>query len=168
MVGPPAPTAPKSSDRKAILAVGGSLLVVIGILSAIGGGEDEKTSTASLPTPRSASAPTAPAQPGVAPTPKAAPAGSAVRDGKFEFQVLDISRAKTVSDPTGNPYMTTTAQGEFIVITLSVRNTGDEPRSYFGTNQKFIDAASREYGASSQADFWMNGVAAAQWGTRSR
>src|SRR4029079_11850277 len=43
-------------------------------------------------------------------TPKAAPAGSAVRDGKFEFQVLDITRAKTVSDPTGNPYLTTTAQ----------------------------------------------------------
>ena len=79
-----------------------------------------------------------------------------MRDGKFEFQVLDIARAKTVSDPTDNPYMTTTAQGEFVVITLSVRNIGDEPRSYFGTNQKFIDATGREYGASSQADIWMN------------
>jgi Domain of unknown function (DUF4352) len=89
-------------------------------------------------------------------TPKAAPAGSAVRDGKFEFQVLDITRAKTVSDPTGNPYLTTTAQGEFIVITLAVRNLGDEPRSYFGSNQKFIDASGREFAPSSSADMWMN------------
>ena len=89
-------------------------------------------------------------------TPKAAPAGSAVRDGKFEYQVLDITRAKTVSDPTGNPYLTTTAQGEFIVITLAVRNLGDEPRSYFGSNQKFIDASGREFAPSSSADVWMN------------
>jgi Domain of unknown function (DUF4352) len=85
-----------------------------------------------------------------------APAGSAVRDGKFEFQVLGITRAKTVSDPTGNPYMTATAQGEFIVITMSVANIGDQPQNYFGQNQKVIDAKGREYGANSEADMYMN------------
>jgi uncharacterized membrane protein len=85
-----------------------------------------------------------------------APAGSAVRDGKFEFQVLNIARAKTVSDLTGNPYMTTTAQGEFIVITMSVANIGDQPQNYFGQNQKVIDVSGREYGANSAADMWMN------------
>ena len=155
LTGPPAPKQ-SSSNWKVLLAVGGVLLFLVAIGSTIGGGDDEKTSTASAPSSRSAAVPTTPAQPAAPSTPKAAPAGSAVRDGKFEFQVLDISRAKTVSDPTGNPYMTTTAQGEFIVITLSVRNSGDEPRSYFGTNQTFIDASGREYGASSQADFWMN------------
>jgi hypothetical protein len=84
------------------------------------------------------------------------PAGSAVRDGKFEFQVLGIDRAKTVSDPTGNPYMTATAQGEFIVITMSVANIGDQPQNYFGQNQKVIDASGREYGASTEADMYMN------------
>ena len=58
--------------------------------------------------------------------------------------MLDITRAETVSDPTGNPYLTTTTQREFIVLTLAVRNLGDEPRSYFGSNQKFIDASGRE------------------------
>ena len=86
----------------------------------------------------------------------AAPAGSAVRDGKFEFQILNIARAKTVSDPTGNPYMTATAQGEFIVITMSVANIGDQPQNYFGQNQKVIDASGREYGANSEADMYMN------------
>jgi Domain of unknown function (DUF4352) len=86
----------------------------------------------------------------------AAPAGSAVRDGKFEFQVLNIARAKTVSDPTGNPYMTATAQGEFIVITMSVANIGDQPQNYFGQNQKVIDVSGRQYAANGEADMWMN------------
>jgi hypothetical protein len=38
-----------------------------------------------------------------------------VRDGKFEFRVLGVERAKTVSDET--------AQGEFVVVTLSIENT---------------------------------------------
>jgi hypothetical protein len=85
-----------------------------------------------------------------------APAGSAVRDGKFEFQVTNTTVAKTVSDPTGNPYMTATAQGEFIVVTLSVRNVGDQPANYFGQNQKLIDTAGRQYGISSDAEMYMN------------
>jgi Domain of unknown function (DUF4352) len=89
----------------------------------------------------------------------AAPAGSAVRDGKFEFRVVDVSRAATVSDPTGNPYMTVNAQGEFIVVTLTVTNIGNEPQSYFGQNQKLIDASGREYGANTEADMYMNDVA---------
>lgn len=107
-------------------------------------------STASLAAPGVASEPTAD---------RAAPAGSAVRDGKFEFRVLDISRAATVSDPTGNPYMTVSAQGEFIVVTLSVTNIGDQPQSYFGQNQKLIDASGREYSTNTQADMYMNDVA---------
>lgn len=89
-----------------------------------------------------------------------APAGSAVRDGKFEFQVTTVANAKTVSDPTNNPYMTANAQGEFIVVTMRVKNIGDKPQSYFGDNQKMIDAQGREYGASSEAGMYMNtGVA---------
>lgn len=89
----------------------------------------------------------------------AAPAGSAVRDGKFEFRVVDFSSAASVSDPTGNPYMTVNAQGEFIVVTLSVTNIGNEPQSYFGQNQKLIDASRREYAANTEADMYMNGAA---------
>jgi hypothetical protein len=89
-------------------------------------------------------------------TPTAAPAGSAVRDGKFEFQVLNNFSAKTVSDPTGNPYMTATAQGIFLVIVMKVTNVGGEPQSYFGQNQKLIDSSGREYAVSSKADMWMN------------
>ena len=49
-----------------------------------------------------------------------------------------------------------TAQGEFIVITVSMANIGDQPQSYFGQNQKMVDVSGREYGANSAADMWMN------------
>jgi hypothetical protein len=32
-----------------------------------------------------------------------------VQDGKFEIQLVDLTIAKTVSEPTGNPFMTATA-----------------------------------------------------------
>jgi hypothetical protein len=86
----------------------------------------------------------------------AVPAGSSVRNGKFEFRVVNTERSKTVSDPDGNPYETVTAQGEFVVVTLSVENAGDQPRSFSGTNQKLVDASGRQYGAKSEADMWMN------------
>jgi hypothetical protein len=84
-----------------------------------------------------------------------APAGSAVRDGKFEFQVLNVTRATTAGNPS-NEYEIAKAQGEFVILTLSVRNIGNEPQSYSGDNQKLIDQSGRQYGESSEADMWMN------------
>jgi Domain of unknown function (DUF4352) len=95
---------------------------------------------------------TAPAEPA---TPTTAPAGSAVRDGKFEFRVLDMTRAKQAGD-LSNQFEIVDAQGEFIILTLSVTNIGDQAQSYFGTNQKLVDTAGREYEANSTADMWAN------------
>lgn len=62
----------------------------------------------------------------------------------------------TQAGDLSNPYMIANAQGEFIILTLSVRNIGDKPQSYFGSNQKLIDTSGREYGVDSSADMWMN------------
>jgi hypothetical protein len=133
------------SARTKWLLVGGSIagVLVLVVLSIIGNNVKKHE-------PESTPSATAPA------TPTAAPAGSAVRDGKFEFRVLKIASAKTVSNPTGNPYMTAKAQGVFIVVTLSVTNIGGEPQNYFGQNQKLKDTSGREYGVSSEADMYVN------------
>ena len=116
--------------------------------------------TSSKSTPRASYSMPSPATDVAEPaTDGAASSGSAVHDGKFEFRVVGVSRAATVSDPTGNPFMTVTAQGEFVVVTLSVSNIGNVPQSYFGQNQKLIDASGREYGANSEADTYMNDAA---------
>jgi hypothetical protein len=78
-----------------------------------------------------------------------------VRDGKFEFRVLGMTRAAQAGD-LSNQFETVDAQGEFIVLTISVTNIGDQAQSYFGTNQKLIDTTGREYGANSEADMWAN------------
>jgi hypothetical protein len=66
----------------------------------------------------------------------AAGIGTPVRDGKFEFTVLSVDRSKSAGDPS-DP---STAQGEYINVHLSVKNTGNEAQSYFGSNQKLIVA----------------------------
>jgi hypothetical protein len=84
-----------------------------------------------------------------------APAGSAVRDGKFEFQILGMTRSATAGNPS-NPFEIVRAQGEFIILTMSVANIGNQPQSYFGLNQKLIDMSGRQYGANTEAATWMN------------
>lgn len=81
------------------------------------------------------------------------PAGAPVRDGKFEFQVTNVSSAKTVGD---NPYLQSTAQGVYVIFTIRVTNTGDEPRDFFVNNQKLLDMNDRKYEASTQAGMNLN------------
>jgi hypothetical protein len=92
-------------------------------------------------------------------TPVAAPPGSAVRDGKFQFKVVDVAKAKTIG--ADNQFLKTTAQGMYVVFTLQVTNIGDEPQNFFAQNQKLIDSTGREYGASSEADMTLNADIAA-------
>jgi hypothetical protein len=156
-----APQAPTATATKKSSNGGKVALIVIGtfvLLFAIGkcGSSDDKTSSSSSSSSRTSSRPsalsTAPAEPA---TPTTAPAGSAVRDGKFEFRVLDMTRAKQAGD-LSNQFEIVDAQGEFIILTLSVTNIGDQAQSYFGTNQKLVDTAGREYEANSTADMWAN------------
>jgi hypothetical protein len=67
----------------------------------------------------------------------AASVGQEVRDGKFAFTVtkVDADHRKSIGDQT--------AQGEFVVLTLTVKNIGNEPQTYSGANQKLKDAAGK-------------------------
>lgn len=83
---------------------------------------------------------------------KPAPAGSSVRDGKFEFQVLGVDRSTTkegIFDPEQ-------AKGEFFTVYLRVTNIGDEARTFSASNQHLI-VNGNEYDASTSIsdDGWM-------------
>lgn len=67
----------------------------------------------------------------------AASIGTPVRDGKLEFRVTGVNRSKLAGDPT-NQFMQETARGEFINVSLAVKNTGEEAQSFFASNQKLI------------------------------
>lgn len=146
---PQPPTTPqkKSNAGRNVLA----FVAIVVVLFAIGkcGSGDNKTSSSSSSSSSSSHSSAAPA------TPTAAPAGSAVRDGKFEFRVLSMTRAQQAGD-LSNQFEVVDAQGEFIILTMSVTNIGDEAQSYFGGNQKLVDTSGREYQANSEADMWAN------------
>ena len=141
-----------SMGGKVALLFGAVLAFLLLVGSCTGWADETSSSSSSTSSTRSSAAAVRPAAPATA---TAALAGSAVRDGKFEFRVLGMSRATEAGD-LSNPYMIAKAQGEFIILTLSVTNIGNRPQSYFGSNQKLIDTAGREYGADSEAGLWMN------------
>ena len=60
--------------------------------------------------------------------------GAPVRDGKFEFVVLEVDRSKTAGPADDQ----STAQGDYINVLLSVKNTGNEAQSYWARDQHLI------------------------------
>lgn len=99
------------------------------------------------------------ADPGSAPAaaaPAAATIGTPVRDGDFEFTVTTVQRGQTT---LGGKYLSTTAQGEFVLVNLTVRNVGNEPGTLFDQNVKLFDSQGREYRADSGAAIYLEGNA---------
>jgi hypothetical protein len=83
----------------------------------------------------------------------AASLGAAVRDGKFEFvvQKVQCGVGEVGQDSVGKK-----AQGQFCLVTTSVRNIGKEARTLDASNQKAYDAAGAEYQTDSLAGLYAN------------
>lgn len=129
------------------------LLILISAFS--GGGQDNASSSGQ----NSSSSQVPPATNTVSPaTETVAPMagiGQEARDGKFAFTVTGMDTAKTTGDPS-NPYEQTTAQGVYVIVSMTIQNIGDRSQSFFATNQKLIGSADRQYSPDDQADFWLN------------
>lgn len=138
------------------LIVGGLTALAIGLtacapLTSSTSGKPAVTyTTPSSATPLSTAAPIT-----LDPNYAAAP-GSSVRDGQFEFRVAKVERLKSVGDPSTNWLVQTTAQGEYIVVTMQVTNIGDVAATYFGQNQKLINADGQQFAADTMADVYVN------------
>jgi Domain of unknown function (DUF4352) len=121
--GPPAATATATKEDLSTEKTVAILAVVA--VSTSSASSSSRTSTASA---APAATPTA------RPTSTAAPAGSAVRDGKFEFQVLGVERS-TSKEGIFNPEQ---AKGEFFTVLLRITNVGDDARSFSASSQHLI------------------------------
>ncbi|MCT9932486.1 DUF4352 domain-containing protein [Planotetraspora sp. A-T 1434] len=133
---PPARPPKKSNTGLIILAViGGVLLLLFGgcaVLVAVGASTSSSAG-------------------GNADTKAIADRGSIVRDGKFEFSVKEAVRAESI----GSGLTEQKPQGEYILVTITVTNIGDEAQHFAGSAQKLIDAAGREYEADTGAAIWL-------------
>lgn len=86
--------------------------------------------------------------PAAAPRDNVQPVGSEVRDGKFAFRVTDVSAPVS---KVGKGYSEEIAKGEYIIISLDVTNTGNEPRDYSASNQVLYDDRGRKFASDSGA-----------------
>jgi hypothetical protein len=75
--------------------------------------------------------------------------GTPVVDGDFEFVVSDVS---TPANWRGDPR----PRGQWIIATVTVRNTDDDPQSFMPDNQKLFDSAGRAYMADAMGAVRMN------------
>ncbi|WP_412539927.1 DUF4352 domain-containing protein [Longispora sp. K20-0274] len=88
--------------------------------------------------------------------PAAAPVagiGTAVRDGKFEFVVQKVECGKA---QVGGEYLNKKAQGQFCLVTISVKNIGDKPQTMYDSNQKGFGANNARYAPDSAAGIYAN------------
>lgn len=160
---PPAPPAKKK--RKWPWIVGGIVVLLI-IVSALSGGSDDKSGNASSTTGGDSTATanaTADAPAAAAPKNDAASVGlnTPVRDGKFEFVVSGVQPGlETVGD---NPYLTEKAQGQFVIVTMTVKNIGNKPQSFSPSEQKLFDAQGRSFETDTSAQIALDDTDIAVW-----
>lgn len=88
--------------------------------------------------------------------------GETVSDGKFSFAVWKVKCGHT---SVGSGFMVEKASGQFCIIDISVKNTGDEAQTLFSSNQKVIDDQGREFQtadtammAMDQTDLWLKEI----------
>jgi hypothetical protein len=144
-----------------------ALFVVIGVA---GGGGDESTpdtaeaEAAAADAPDSADADEAAEQDAVeaenavaeeAEEPAEAAAafglGDAVATGDWEITVSDV---QTGVSQVGDEFLGSTAQGQYILVDIAVKNTGSSPSYFFEDDVKLLDDAGNTYATDSEASLY--------------
>lgn len=74
--------------------------------------------------------------------------GDAVATGDWEITVSDVQDG--VSE-VGNEFLGTTAQGQFVLVEISVKNTGSSPSFFFDSDVKLKDDDGNTYSSDSEA-----------------
>ena len=155
----PAPPAPEPARKNWFarhkILTGLLALLLIGIIATAtnGGGKTPDTSTPAAGPAASAPAESAqqPAQSEEA-APATAKVGQKVRDGKFEFTVTKVQKGvKSV----GDQYVNQKAQGQYVLVNVTVSNIGDEAQLLSDSSQKIRDAKGREFSSDTAAAIYV-------------
>lgn len=147
----PPPPRRRSPFKGCLIAVAAAVgvLVVLGIAGAALSGGSSGGSSAAPPEPAGAAASAGTAKATKKPVNGI---GREYRDGKFAFTV---TRIKKGVHHVGDQYFGKTAQGQYVEIYVTVRNIGDEARTFDSGSQKLNDTRGREFSADSEATIAM-------------
>lgn len=163
--GPPVPQPTRSwfARHKVLTTLGALVVLVVVVGMATGGGSDESDAPEAAPPVAEAPADGAAEQPAPAEEPAAEPAveapaaaglGTPVRDGKFEFTVTSVEPGVA---RVGNDLIGKEAQGQYVLVHLTVANIGTEAQYFSDGAQKAFDAQGREFSADSSAGVYLEG-----------
>lgn len=134
--------------HKVLTAIGVIIILVI-IGSAMGG---SKKNNSSAPAATSSPQPASSSSQKQSTAAQTATMGQAVRDGKFEFVVKSVDCGQTVVGP--NQYLQKTAQGQFCLMTLTVKNIGDSQQYFSETDQKLLNSSGQQYSPDTTATLY--------------
>jgi hypothetical protein len=130
-------------------------LVVLGML--VNGGGSDSGASGSGPEATSVAAPEQETSKEETPQkeaekPKVAGIGDVVKDGKFSFKITKVEKGLS---KVGQGYTASKAQGQYVLVHVTVKNIGDEAQMFSDSEQKLIDTKDREYDADSGAAIWL-------------
>lgn len=128
--------------HKLLTGIGALVVIIFAIVTATSGGSGPTgpSATADAGTTRTTSV-------------GAAGIGTPVRDGKFEFTVTAVDPGKST---IGTAPVSATAQGQFVLVHLSVKNIGGEQQLFDETSQKMIDQQGRQLSSDSSAAIYVD------------
>lgn len=158
--GPPAAAKRSWFARHKVLTTLGVLVALVVVVGVASGGSDDQ---APAPGPQADAGATgegdeAAGQPAEAPADPAADApvgiGTPVRDGKFEFTVTSVEPGVT---RVGSDLLGQDAQGQYVLVHLTVANIGTEAQFFSDSSQKAFDAQDRQFSADSTAAVYLDG-----------
>ncbi|MBU5421488.1 DUF4352 domain-containing protein [Cellulomonas hominis] len=157
--GPP-PRRSWFARHKVLTTLGALVVLVVVVGIATSGGSDDPATPEAAPAAPAAPVDTAGADEGAAEgaaeEPVEAPAapgiGTAVQDGKFEFTVTSVEPGVA---RVGNDVLGQDAQGQYVLVHLTVTNVGTEAQYFYDGSQKAFDAQDREFSADSTAAVYL-------------
>ncbi|WP_309226808.1 MULTISPECIES: DUF4352 domain-containing protein [unclassified Mycolicibacterium] len=133
---PQAQPSPAAKKRKWPWIVGGIVVLLIAMSSMASKDKDSPSRAATPSQSQSTKS-------------SAATLNTPVRDGKFEFVVKSVQPG--LAEVGDNPYLARKAQGQFVIVTLSVQNIGDKAQGFSPANQKLFDNQGRSFESDSAA-----------------
>lgn len=118
------------------------IVAVVAVVQTVSGGTEPTPAPAPGGT-SAAPAPEAPAAPGI---------GTAVADGKFEFTVTSLEPGVP---QIGDATFGVAAQGQFLLVHVTVTNVGDAAQYFDSSSQKLLDGQGRTHSADSSAAIYL-------------
>lgn len=158
--GSPLGTPPKKSwfaRHKVLTVIGAVVAVIIVGVAATGGGDDDTADDrATSQTSAGAGTDDTTTQEPAAEEPKQ-PSGPGIgeeaADGEFTFVVTQVEPGVT---RIGNEYLSQEPQGQYVLVHVTVTNTGTEARYFDSSSQKAQDTEGRTHSADSSAGIYLD------------